>query len=300
LQGKLSELVAEMPRFTRADFTYGNALNEFLDLILREPEPDDDRRVPVATVSKRYGLIQHSEAIEWLCEAYSEQKWDPSSMPATAWLSEYGERLRVQVATPHVPVRMAESDVIRASLFLWNSVDRSRSFELAINWVRLICTNGLTIDGEDRLRKVHNADWMYRTSAVEFLRERLPRSADKAALLREWLKVKVPATRLLAWVDGDLARKWGKVRAARVLHIVRTGRDGAVGRSSEAIRASDLHVSPLEPVPGAPPDTTDAYHIYQALLWIAGREVSIERQESLTDEAQRLVSPLVLAASSGA
>ncbi len=293
LQGPLSALANEMPRFTRAPLTYGNALNEYLDLILREPEPNDLRRVPVATVSKRYALIQHADALDWLCEAYTEQNWDPKGIVATAWLSEYGERLRVQVSMPHAPVEMQASDVIKAELVLWNSVDRSRSFELAIRWVRLICTNGLTIGGEDRLRKIHNANWMNRTPALDFLRERLPRSAEVVAELRAWLEIRIAPEKLVEWINGPVATKWGKIRAARILHILRTGNDAAVGRSSEARKASELQVSSLHPVLGAPAGATDAYHLYQALLWVAGREESIEHQEALSDEAHRLVLPLL-------
>ena len=288
--GPLGELSKALPAFSREKFTYANAINEYLDLIIREPEPDDERRVPVATVSKRYALIQHTLAVGWLCDAFKEQKWDVATVEGTVWLSEYGERMRIRVALPIKPIAVAVNDTISAEVVLWNSVDKSRSFELAIRWMRLICTNGLTIPVEDRLRKVHNVDWMSRVSPVEFLAERLPISEQQVtASVRRFMICRPTRDGMKAWVDVKISGQWGKTRAARVLHILNTGHDCAVGRAAEAKAASQLEVTPGERVPGAPDRAVTAYDAYQALLWLAGKERSVERQESMADEASPLV-----------
>jgi hypothetical protein len=47
-------------------------------------------------------------------------------------------------------------------------------------------------------------------------------------------------------------------------------------------------------VPGSKAPVTNAYHAYQALLWIANVEQSIDRQEELLGEVMGLMRPLLL------
>jgi len=183
LEGPLEEIRGSMPSFSRAHLTYENALNEYLDLIVRNPVPDDERSVPVATVSKRYALIQHREAIGWLSEGFARQDWDPAAIRATAWISDYGERMRTEITLPIDPLELRRGEKLGAHILLWNSVDKTRAFEIAIQWYRLICENGLTIWEEDRLRKVHHVNWMSATSPSNFLAERLPKSVEKTRRL---------------------------------------------------------------------------------------------------------------------
>jgi hypothetical protein len=56
LDAPLGELEALLPTFSQKPLTHGHALNEYLDMIVRNPIPTDDREVPIATVSKRYAL----------------------------------------------------------------------------------------------------------------------------------------------------------------------------------------------------------------------------------------------------
>jgi hypothetical protein len=60
--------------------------------------------------------------------------------------------MRAEIALPVDPVEAIPGDMIGAQICIWNSVDRSRAFEIGIRWARLICTNGLAIWHEDRLR----------------------------------------------------------------------------------------------------------------------------------------------------
>lgn len=292
-KGMLADLEGALPRFARVRLTHEDALNEYLDLVLREPTDDDDRRVPVATVSRRYALIQHQDAVAWVRKAFEEQEWDPSTIGITAWMSEYGERFRAEIALPVEAEAVNVGDMLRAEVRLWNSVDRSRAFEVAIGWMRLICTNGLAVWSGDRLRKIHHVDWMSRESPMDFLLERLPKSRDQVAELRRWAEVKITMDRLVGWVDGDVSGKWGKTRAARVLHISRTGSDCAVGRHAEARKPSELEVTGLAKVPGAPAKTDNVYDLYQTLLWLAGQEKSLEQRESMTAETLPLIAPLL-------
>lgn len=287
--GRLAELTPMLPRFQRQRFAHEGALNEYLDLILREPHEDDERLVPVATVSRRYALIQHRDVVDWVRTAFEEQGWDPAAVTACTTISEYGERMSLRIEVPEAREEIEAGDVIGAEIRIWNSVDRSRAFEVAIGWVRLVCSNGLTVWNEDRLRKIHHVDWMSQASPVEFLRERLPKSRARVAQLRRWREVAVPAQELVAWIDGPVAKAWGKGRAARLFHICRTGHDGDVGRFVSGKPPSGLQVSSSRIVPGAPARAENAYDIYQALLWLGGRERAVEEQETKTEEALDLI-----------
>jgi hypothetical protein len=61
--------------------------------------------------------------------------------------------------------------------------------------------------------------------------------------------------RLIEWVDAEVTQRWGKVRAARVLHIMQTGCDCAVEHPLDQAHA-DLS-SALTLVTGNPTSTID-------------------------------------------
>jgi hypothetical protein len=295
-EGQLGELGPALPTFSRQALTHGPALNEYLDLIVRDAVPDDPRAVPVATVSKRYALIGHREALAWMDEAFAQAGWDPATLPVLVWMSDYGERLRVEINLPEAHVDPGDGFPLSVRIFLWNSVDRSHAFEIAFCWRRLICRNGLSIQTEDRFRKVHHIDWMSRASPVEFLRNRLPASRAGLSEMTRWLETKRSPGNLVRWADTRVARRWGVVRAARLAHILQTGHDCAVGRPLKDQRASQIPVVAGQAVPGAQAPVSNLYHAYQALLWIAGQEPAIDRQDELRDQAAGLIEPLLLEA----
>jgi hypothetical protein len=225
LDAPLGELEALLPTFSQKPLTHGHALNEYLDMIVRNPIPTDDREVPIATVSKRYALIQHQDAVRCIVLAFESKNWMASKRHAEAWMSDYGERLRVAVSLPGETVDPGDGYPLRAEVLLWNSVDRSRAFEIAIRWKRLICKNGLTIFDEDRLRKIHNIDWMAAASPVQFLTDCLPASRNRVLDLVRWLDVPLEMAKLIHWADNEVTARWGISRSARLIHILRTGHD---------------------------------------------------------------------------
>lgn len=91
---------------------------------MREPVPGDEREVPVATVNKRYALIQHREAVRWIVSAFEQMKWNPAKLPMQALISDYGERMRAAVQIPTDAVDPGDSYELYAEVLLWNSVDR--------------------------------------------------------------------------------------------------------------------------------------------------------------------------------
>lgn len=294
LHGTLTDVEKELPQFSRERLAHEGAVNEYLDLVLRNPEPQDDRRIPVSTVSRQYVLIQHTAAITWLRDAFEKLKWNPEQIQVTAWLSEYGERMRAEVRLPVDPVQAVVGDPIGAEVCIWNSVDRSHAFEIAIRWLRLICTNGLAVWHEDRLRIVHLVEWMgRRRSPVEFLKTRLPKSRLMTAALQRWVEVRFTDDQLAEWTGRDVAKRWGKQRADRVLHILRTWCDYMEIRVRNGRRPGTPDLEDMIIVPGAPERSENAYDIYQALLWVARTEKSVEQRESMATSALHLVNGLV-------
>lgn len=290
-QGNLAGLEDLLPTFSRREFTHEHALNEYLDLILRDPVPGDQRTVPVATVSKRYFLIQHRAAVRALLDSAREMDWEPSEARVQGWMSDYGERLRVEVRLPLEPEILA-GDRYDVELMLWNSVDRSRAFEIAIRWRRLVCLNGLYIPESERLRKVHHVDWVSREPVTEFLRECLPESRQR--LRRQeavWKSIATSSDEWAQWIDELSSSRWGKLRAVRLLNILRLGRDCAVGRLSTE-PASRVRVSSTEEVPGSAHPAKNLFDVYQAMLWLIGRTPSVEQEEELLAELPHLLSKL--------
>ena len=216
LEAPLSDLQNLLPTFSRERFTYRHVLNEYLDLIVRNPTPDDDRGVPISTVSKRYALIQHQDAVHCIVAAFESANWKSSLAPAQVWMSDYGERLRVAVPLPVDEVDPGDGYLLQAEVLVWNSVDRSRAFEIAIRWKRIICKNGLAIFDEDRLKKIHNIDWMSAESPVRFIADRLPKSRDRILSLGRWLEMPLGIGQAIQWADKKVAGRWGTQQGSTI------------------------------------------------------------------------------------
>jgi hypothetical protein len=134
---------------------------------------------------------------------------------------------------------------------------------------------------------------MSRTSPTDFIKERLPPSRERVKALQHWIDVEVTFSRLLEWINVDVVKRWGKVTAARIWHILRTGYDCAVGSTAGGRAASEFETVKGQRVPGVPECCSNAFDAYQTLLWIAGGAKSVEKQETMTSEALPLVLPLL-------
>jgi hypothetical protein len=130
-------------------------------------------------------------------------------------------------------------------------------------------------------------------SPIEFLTERLPASRNRMIAFGQWLNVHLQESKLIEWANREVTMQWGIIRAARLVHVLRTGRDCAVGKSREGERASQIKVVPGDAVPGAQAPVGNAYHAYQALLWITNAEHSIDMQEKLLGDVLGLMRPLL-------
>lgn len=285
----LGGIPENLPDFSRETFGSEPNQNKYLNVISRLPVGNDKRIIPVATVSRRYALIQHKEVFSWLSEGMKAVDYFSDDIDVEMMMSEYGERLHLAVAIPKIEFDPGDGHSVRLTIEARNSVDRSCAFEVRLRWRRLVCLNGLWVQEEDILRKIHNVDWMNRKNVATFIDERVREISGYKQMLQTWLKKQVTQSEIEKWADEHLVKAWGVHMAARLCHIARSGYDGIVGRANGKTPASQYHVSSDKQVPGACAPVENLYHLSQALTWLAGDRGSIEDSDIKTADIPKLL-----------
>ena len=285
----LKELLSHLPEFTREPFGKGEEENKYLQKIVRLPIGDDKRKIPVATVSRRYALIQHREVYQWLIEGLKILDNYSDEVPVETIMSEYGERLHMAVYVPKFDFDPGDEQKLGLLIEARNSVDGSCAFEVRLRWRRLVCSNGMWVEEEDILRKIHHVDWMNRRNVADFIDNRVGSISGYRAMISSWLETKITHSQIEAWADKHLTNEWGVHLAARCCHITRSGYDGIVGRAAAKTPASRYVVSSDKEVPGACAPITNLYHLSQALTWLAGNRKTVEDGDVKTSNIPRLL-----------
>jgi hypothetical protein len=209
-------------------------------------------------------------------------------------LSEYGERFKIRLIIPDWNFDPGDGFEVGHLIEASNSVDKSCALEFTIMRRRLVCLNGMWVaDGKDRLRKIHNIDWMNRHNITEFLIERISNLSGFEDLMSELIDYDITIDEIENWADEVLSKKWGKKIAARVCHIAKVGYDGRVGRAPKDTPPHECFVSSDIEVPGACAPITNLYHLSQALSWIANNRSSIEDSDSFLQSIPNLLKPLL-------
>jgi hypothetical protein len=209
-------------------------------------------------------------------------------------ISEYGERFKIRVNIPELNFDPGDGFEIEQLVEARNSVDKSCALEFTITRRRLVCLNGMWVsDGKDRLRKIHNIDWMNRRNISEFLKERISNVSGFENLISELTEYAITIDEIEKWADDVLSKRWGNHIAARICHIARVGYDGRVGRASKGTPPHDFFVSSDVEVPGACAPINNLYHLSQALCWIAEHRSSIEDSDSFLQTIPSLLRPLL-------
>lgn len=285
----LGVVPSNLPEFTREPFGVDQNQNKYLNVISRLPVGNDKRTIPVATVSNRYALIQHKEVLSWLSEGLKAVNYFSDDIIVEMMMSEYGERLHLAVAIPEIEFDPGDGFPLRLVIEARNSVDRSCAFEVRLRWRRLVCLNGMWVQEEDILRKIHNVDWMNRKNVAAFIDERVGEISGYKQMLDTWLHKQVSQTEIEKWADEHLAKSWGVHMAARLCHIARSGYDGVVGRAKVKTPASQYFVSSDKQVPGACAPVKNLYHLSQALTWLAGDRGSVEDSDIKSADIPKLL-----------
>jgi hypothetical protein len=291
-EGTLIELRALLPTFKFSNFGEGENRNDSLRVVERQPIGDDSRRIPVATVSNRYALVQHCEIFDSLQQGIAEAGLD-KDLKSTLRLSQYGERMFLTVEVPESDFDPGDSYKIRLNINCINSVDKSCALEINMSWLRLLCTNGMVANQNKRLRKIHNIDWMNKKKIADYLKGSFESALTDVSLYKEWINNKILFSSIKNWLEKDLTKKWGDTNAIRVYHILNAGYDVKLADRDKDGKILDRRVSYDVKVPGSTLPFNNIYQVNQALSWIASRQKSIEERQQKIYEIPDLIKTLL-------
>ncbi len=278
--GTLEDLARGLPGFARRPFALGDAGERGHprhDVIAAEARPDGSGRVPVGVVSKRSRLVQHRDLIRALGNALAVNGVGAAEAEGELRLSEFGARMALALVLPdRYGFDPGDGHRLGLRLLVVNSVDGSCGLRFLLGWYRFVCSNGLVV-GTTRL-KCHYA---HRQSLAvadvgDVLGRGIALAREEQASLRRWLAMPVSRDALALWVDGPVRRSWGVKAAARAWHICATGHDAELARPAERVLPHQREMRPLERIPGSPPTAANAYHVSQALAWLAKERRDLE------------------------
>jgi hypothetical protein len=126
----LDQIERLLPVFAR----HGLGTNRFLDVIVREGPGEP---LPVATVSKRYALVQHAQATGAVTAEIRRQRIDPAGVPARLLISEYGSRIALRATLPdQYSCTPPDGHPMALTFECFNSVDRTVPLMAAVGWFR--------------------------------------------------------------------------------------------------------------------------------------------------------------------
>jgi hypothetical protein len=268
--------------------------NRLWDMVVRIPLNEEERETPVGIVSKRYKLVQHTELFQRACDAIRKAGVEARDCEGELRVSAYGTRMAVTFTLPDkFKFDPGDGSPLSLCLYCVNSVDASSRLTITLGWFRFICGNGLIV-GTARLNQtfVHNES-MDLPDVAKVLSQGLSLAEKEKVALREWVKETVPQDRLEAWVDGALRDSWGPLAAARVYHICRTGMDARFANCAEKALPHHKKMIPTKSVPGSPSPANNAYHICQALSWVAKERRQIQDQLDGMQQLPELMKALL-------
>jgi hypothetical protein len=285
----LDSVLLSLPEFVREPF--GD--NEHQDVIIRQPFRDDSRVIPVASVSKSYSLVQHTDIIKALATALADCQIDPKALTAELMLSEYGERMCLDVRIPKFDFNPGDGHNIAMHVTCMNSVDKSCALEIIMQWKRLVCRNGMVRAARSNLRRIHNTDWLSIANINQYLRQEFATAPGDVGVYTGWKKHAITMPMIETWADEVLNQAWGVHAAARACHIAKTGYDGQIEDPFEKAPPHEKRVTSECEVPGSCAPVSNVFHLSQVLSWIASHRNSIEDRMVKTREIYGLIEPLI-------
>jgi hypothetical protein len=283
----LDQIEQLLPVFVRS----GLGKNRFLDLIVREGGQEP---LPVATVSKRYTLVQHADATNAVTAEIRRHRIDPAGVPAHLLISEYGSRIALRATLPD-EYSFTPPDGHKTALAFecFNSVDRSVPLMAAVGWFRFVCSNGLVVGTASAKVRQRHLPPLNIGEIAEVLTEGLAVAIHERKAFAKWSGTRVAHRALVSWVDGTVAEAWGPYAAARVYAIATTGEDGTPERVFRTVAPHERSLIKTTPVPGAKASCDDAYGIAQVLAWIAAQRNNVAERLEWRAEIPALMAKLV-------
>ena len=289
-KGSFPEIVAHVPVFERRPFALNGTANDYCDMIVSRQDYYA-APVPVAVVSKHYELVQHRDILDVIAGALEEVDVDPQEVQTELCLSVYGEKMRLRAIFPQHQFGFDPGDgsPVGMRLTCFNSVDRSSALEFHVEWYRLVCSNGMLEEDQDSFRRVHL--WPLTIGDVAaYLEGHFNLFHYEGKKLSAMLDKDVSLEELFTWVENDVAALWNNYQAARVLHICLTGYDAVARPGQPRMKPWQYDMNKLKRVPGAPDIAGNAYHICQALTWVAQQSRTVQGQWEKTKDVARLMA----------
>lgn len=283
-----------LPRQSESRAFRATGENRLSDLIVRMPLEETEVQTPVAIVSKHYKLIQHTDLFASACEAIKTASIDLGKVSAQLTLSAYGSKMALTFTLPKkFDFDPGDGQVLNLSFHSVNSVDGRCRLRIMLGWFRFICGNGLVVGTAQLSRRFIHSEYLDLPDLTSILAEGLKSAETEKASFISWMRMPVEENRLEKWTDGPLREEWGPLAAARVHLICETGQDGRFAKPGEKAPPHRKSMIQTGCVPGAPKKAGNAYHIAQALAWIAKEKRDIQDQLDGMVAIPRLMAALL-------
>jgi len=290
-EGNLRELAAHLPEFELWPFCAGDDFNPDLAQVVKRPDAQDERQMPVGVVSRYYRLVQHKQLVEWLVQVGIKMEISEEEFSGVLYLSTYGERMLLEVELKQYQFDPGDGNPTRIICQCQNSVETSLALEISLGRLRLVCSNGM-MDGRGvTIRKNHLAV-VDSQQIVSSLRRGIEAELEDQKRMVQWYNTSLNPGQLGVWADQVVAKKWGDQDAARLYNIAISGYDGQPSQK-KGFPPSKWPFESRVQVPGACAPVKNIYHASQALSWIASREPKIEKQRKRMGEIYELIQPLM-------
>jgi len=278
-----------LPVFERRAF----GRNQFRDVIVRNSTAGDEP-LPVATVSKKYVLVQHADVIRAVAAEVTKANIDASTVPARLLISGYGTRIALRATLPRkYAVTPPDGHAMALTFECFNSVDKTVPLFAAVGWFRFVCSNGLIVGTPSaRVRQRHLPPLIIEDiSAV--LGEGVASAVQDPKSFDAWTRTKIHDKKLQEWVDGPVADAWGALAAARVHAIATSGCDGTPVRRTMNAPPHRWTLTDGVPVPGTNAPCQDGYAVAQVLAWIAARRNDVAQRLQWRAQIRTLITHLI-------
>ena len=322
-RGVMSELLQYIPEFKEVPCAIENeGENPNLNMIVRDrlrPHPGtllpdtDQVQVPIATVSKKYQLVQHRQVLDTLAFALRKKEFDLDLLEAELCLTEFGERMWFCFTLPSYSFALPFDDLDKYPMNLTvnalNSVDKSTALEINFFWYRLVCSNGMVYGNNIKFKELHRTDSINPNAIEKFVDRQLEQCESQKQLLREWYEAKIAildlpeakpnSGQIEKWLEKSVSKTWNIQAAARAYHIAKTGSDGKFSNMQQVKnpKFTDLVLKPKTEtkVPGSFVPVRNAYDMSQVLSWLAGDQGTIQGQLKWMSDIPKLMSALLRA-----
>ena len=206
---RLLALRESLPTFHREPFVLNGIENPNYDVIV-----EDDTDYPITTVSKAYGLMQHEIVFDRAMDGLATLGFDLHGLEAEMALTAHGERLKISVTIPGYDFDPGDGCPLILRMNLLNSVDKTTSVAVELEWLRLVCGNGMMSGiGSAGFRKAHFRG-IDEEDIAEYLAVSLQSVPQDRQLMHQWLNRDVARlSRCPGWIPPLPA--YGVIRPRR-------------------------------------------------------------------------------------